>query len=89
VRLSPRGRAAAVVLFKQFGVLLLGGAVVTTRTGGGGGFGEPFKRPVEKVRQDIIDGFVTLDGAKADYGVVFNDDLSVDEAATATLRNGS
>ncbi|MEM6284120.1 MAG: hydantoinase B/oxoprolinase family protein [Chloroflexota bacterium] len=61
-------------------------SIVTTQTGGGGGFGEPFKRPVEKVRQDVIDGYVTAEGARRDYGVVLLDDLTVDETATSTLR---
>lgn len=62
------------------------GAILETRTGGGGGFGPPVERDPHKVREDVLDGYVTLEGAKRDYGVVFKDDLTVDEAATRQLR---
>ncbi|MFT5131832.1 MAG: N-methylhydantoinase B [Gammaproteobacteria bacterium] len=36
---------------------------------GGGGFGDPKKRCEEKVIEDYRNGFITVDGAKKDYGV--------------------
>jgi N-methylhydantoinase B len=56
---------------------------------GGGGYGDPFQRPVEKVVDDVRNGLVSLEGAKADYGVVIRDaaTLAVDEAATSALRS--
>jgi N-methylhydantoinase B len=45
------------------------GDVVELLTGGGGGFGDPSERDPERVRQDIIDGYVTRAGAARDYGV--------------------
>lgn len=62
------------------------GAVVKTHTGGGGGFGDPHKRDPRRVIADVIDGFVTREGAKRDYGVVLRDDLTVDEDATRRRR---
>jgi N-methylhydantoinase B len=56
------------------------------QTGGGGGFGEPFERDPERVRQDVLDGYVTREGAERDYGVALRDDITVDEEATARLR---
>jgi N-methylhydantoinase B len=55
---------------------------------GGGGYGDPYKRPVEKVVWDIRNGLVSLDGARDDYGVVIADPetLEVDAAATEALR---
>jgi N-methylhydantoinase B len=55
---------------------------------GGGGFGNPFEREVEKVLWDVKNGLVSIEGAKADYGVVIADPetLAVDEAATAAAR---
>ncbi len=38
------------------------------------------------VREDVIDGYVSRQGAACDYGVVIRDDLSLDEAATAKHR---
>jgi N-methylhydantoinase B len=56
---------------------------------GGGGFGDPFERPVAMVVDDVRNGLVSIEGAKADYGVVFSDhaSLAVDGAATARLRS--
>jgi N-methylhydantoinase B len=45
------------------------GDTVELLTGGGGGFGDPSERDPERVRQDIIDGYVTRAGAARDYGV--------------------
>lgn len=45
------------------------GGLFTIREAGGGGFGEPGKRPAEKVREDYRKGFITSAGAKQDYGV--------------------
>jgi N-methylhydantoinase B len=51
---------------------LAAGSVVELRTGGGGGFGDPFDRDVERVRADVRDGYVTLEAATRDYGVVLD-----------------
>jgi N-methylhydantoinase B len=36
---------------------------------GGGGFGDPFERPPEQVRDDVVNGFVSVARALEDYGV--------------------
>jgi N-methylhydantoinase B len=36
---------------------------------GGGGYGDPSGRPVEKVLEDVKNGFATVEGALSDYGV--------------------
>ncbi|MCZ0734925.1 caprolactamase subunit beta [Phreatobacter sp. AB_2022a] len=55
---------------------------------GGGGYGDPFTRPVEKVVDDLKNGLVSVEGARADYGVVVTDAaaLTVDHEATRRLR---
>ena len=53
---------------------------------GGGGFGDPFEREPAKVLADVLNGLVSIEGAKADYGVAIGADDTVDEAATAALR---
>jgi N-methylhydantoinase B len=62
-------------------------------TNGGGGWGDPFTREPERVKEDVRDGYVSLDGARAEYGVVVVGDphfdpegLEVDAEATAELR---
>jgi N-methylhydantoinase B len=63
------------------------GDVVQVVTPGGGGWGDPFARPAERVRDDVRRRFVTVQGARADYGVILDPGtLEVDEAATSELR---
>jgi N-methylhydantoinase B len=55
---------------------------------GGGGFGDPLEREPERVRVDVLDGKVTIEHARAAYGVVLCQDMTreVDVSATQTLR---
>jgi N-methylhydantoinase B len=65
------------------------GDVVTIDAAGGGGCGNPLEREPERVERDVIQGYVTLEKAKEDYGVVINPQtLKVDEEATRKLRDG-
>ena len=50
------------------------GDVIRIHTGNGGGYGDPRKRPREKVLEDIKNGFLTLARASSVYGV----DVDVD-----------
>ncbi|WP_030454279.1 hydantoinase B/oxoprolinase family protein [Herbidospora cretacea] len=62
------------------------GEIVRVRTTGGGGWGSPFDREPSRVADDVRDGKVSLDAAREDYGVVFSEGFTVDEAATEALR---
>jgi N-methylhydantoinase B len=42
-------------------------------TGTGGGWGDPEKRPVEKVADDVRNGYITFEQARRDYGVVVDE----------------
>src|SRR5581483_5473224 len=56
-------------------------------SGGGGGYGPPWERPAEKVAHDVREGYVSLEKARSEYGVVLDPaTFAVDEAATAALR---
>jgi N-methylhydantoinase B len=54
-------------------------------TWGGGGWGDPLQRDPALVGKEIVQGLVTVEGAKA-YGVVADAAGVIDEAATAALR---
>jgi N-methylhydantoinase B len=41
-------------------------------TATGGGYGDPFERPVEEVQDDVKNGYITLEQAEKDYGVILN-----------------
>lgn len=56
-------------------------------TWGGGGWGDPLERDPALVGKEIVQGLVTVDGAR-DYGVVAAADGTVDGSATEALRAG-
>lgn len=54
---------------------------------GGGGYGDPLGREPERVLEDVIQGYVSVEGARRDYGVVIDPQtLEVDPEATRQLR---
>jgi len=61
------------------------GDVLYFNTWGGGGWGDPLKRPAERVAADVARGLVSVEGARA-YGVVVHGDFSLDLPATEALR---
>jgi N-methylhydantoinase B len=57
------------------------------RSGGGGGYGSPLARPAEDVRNDVRQGYVSVEDASELYGVVIDPEtFAVDEEATQRLR---
>jgi N-methylhydantoinase B len=53
---------------------------------GGGGYGDPKRRPVDRVVADVEKGLVSVARARDLYGVSLTADFKVDEAETAKLR---
>lgn len=62
------------------------GDVVTIMTPGGGGYGDPLDRPLADVARDVAVGYVGIDAARRDYGVVIGEN-GLDEAASEALRS--
>jgi len=63
------------------------GDVVTIDAAGGGGYGNPLEREPERVERDVIEGYVSLERAREDYGVIINPKtLTFDEEGTRKLR---
>jgi N-methylhydantoinase B len=68
---------------------------------GGGGYGDPLKRDIEKVRWDVIEGYITPEEAGQKYGVALSytgkagdlvklpDNWVIDHPRTAQLRSRS
>ncbi|MGA0991532.1 MAG: acetone carboxylase subunit gamma, partial [Burkholderiaceae bacterium] len=55
---------------------------------GGGGFGDPLQRDAQRVWHDVVETrSVSRQAAAAIYGVVVNDDESLDQAATDAYRH--
>ena len=59
---------------------------VTLRLPGGGGFYSPLERDPELVRQDVRDGYVSSEAARAEYGVVLDAEDEIDWPHTRRLR---
>jgi N-methylhydantoinase B len=59
---------------------------------GGGGYGDPLERDTERVLNDVLRGFETVERAEQIYGVVLkgdaDDGLYVDAGATTAARSG-
>ncbi len=69
------------------GIKLKRGDLVRVISTGGGGYGDALERALEQVADDVADGFISIDGALADYGVVIHPDtLEVDTQASARER---
>ncbi|SDU48170.1 hydantoinase B/oxoprolinase family protein [Stappia sp. ES.058] len=68
------------------------GDVFARPTAGGGGFGDPLERDPVKVREDVIDDYVSIERAARDYGVVLKEidvdlcEYEIDAEATEKLR---
>jgi N-methylhydantoinase B len=66
------GNSEPELLYKTENRPLRAGDRVRMATGGGGGYGDPRERPVELVQRDVVRGFVSVESARDDYGVVFD-----------------
>jgi N-methylhydantoinase B len=66
---------------------LIPGDLVTIDAPGGGGYGNPLGRDPEMVASDVIEGYISLESARNDYGVVVNPATGeVDWSETSRLR---
>lgn len=82
VRLSDGGRPHP----KSHYVLQPGQRVILSLPGGGG-FGSPFERDPQRVLEDVRQGYISLEAAKREYGLVIDRaTMRLDEAATAAMR---
>lgn len=59
---------------------------VKVETGGGGGFGHPFNRSPERVLEDYLDGYIDIETARKEYGVMINQDTKEIIAKTEEFR---
>ena len=75
-------------LTKFANVRLNRGDVVRLVSPSGGGYGSAFERDPDLVREDVIDGFITSEQAKTQYGVAMTAEMQIDSTATETLREG-
>jgi N-methylhydantoinase B len=67
------------------GIKVHKGDLLYFNTWGGGGWGDPLQRDPTIVVSDVAKKLVSIEGAKR-YGVVINEDLSLDQPKTDALR---
>jgi N-methylhydantoinase B len=74
-------------VLKTSGVPLAKNDRVIVTAGGGGGYGHPLERPIETVRTDVIKGYISVEFARREYGVVIDPpSFEIDNALTKKLR---
>jgi N-methylhydantoinase B len=73
------------ILYKANHLPLTPGVPVRCITAGGGGYGPPWERDVQRVVDDLLDGYISREAAETVYGVRFRGD-EVDPEATRQAR---
>jgi len=82
---KPDGRVTK--LNSKCTVRLERGDIVIVKTPGGGGYGDPLDRDPELVLEDVLNGYVSIESARRDYGVVIDESrMEVDREKTGELR---
>ena len=78
---------------KSTGNRMKKGEVMVALTPGAGGFGDPLRRPAEKVLSDVADGYVSIEAARDFYHVIVRKDedgiCCLDEETTEALRKSA
>jgi N-methylhydantoinase B len=86
-RLNPGTETERALGSKEAGLRLKRGDLLSWELAGGGGWGDPRTRDPERVRADVIAGYVSLEAARRDYGVALTPpDFVIDAEETARLR---
>jgi N-methylhydantoinase B/oxoprolinase/acetone carboxylase alpha subunit len=92
-RKNPGTSREEVLPAKVTGVPFAAGELIEFREPNAAGYGDPLERTPEQVRDDVLDGFCTVELAREAYGVVFTTDapitldrIDVDEEETARAR---
>ena len=63
------------------------GDTISFYSAGGGGYGDPLERDPQAVERDVLYGYVSVESAAKEYGVVIDSDsLKVDAGKTEKLR---
>jgi N-methylhydantoinase B len=80
-------KKGAFQVFKSPHIELEPGDLVIINAGSGGGYGDPLERDPEKVREDVINEYVSFESARENYGVIISPDtFEVDYEKTLRYR---
>ena len=63
------------------------GSCIILQTAGAGGYGPPYQRDPERIREDVIQGFISETRAKEAYGVILDGEThEIDKISTLAIR---
>jgi N-methylhydantoinase B len=87
-RVELKRHGKVIETYKQNAVMTVrDGYSLATFNPGGGGWGSPLRRQPQRVANDVRNGIVSIEAARAEYGVVIDpESLAIDFAATEALR---
>ena len=83
---TPQDAVGVACNGKFSDVVLRDGDRLTSYCSGGAGYGSPLDRDLDRIADDLDEGFVSPDQAAEDYGVVFGTDGTIDRDATERHR---
>jgi N-methylhydantoinase B len=83
---DPGGPNEVILPSKHAPLRLDRGEHFLLQPAGAGGYGPAWERPVEQVVDDVLDGYVTIEGALRDYGVALSSDGTVEVGTTINAR---
>jgi N-methylhydantoinase B len=72
IAIRRKNKESAVFPNGKVDTRLAKGDAYIMSSGGGGGFGPPHERPIEALKRDVRQGYVSLESAWKDYGVRFD-----------------
>ena len=83
----PAASESALPTMPMRTITLQTGEVFRHVSAGGGGYGDPLERSPQAVLEDVLDEKVSVEAARAQYGVVVDRKrLTLDDEETAKLR---
>ena len=86
-RHQRRDRDGAVSELPSYGLITLeDGERIIAFTPGGGGYGSPWEREPERVRRDVVEGWISRQRAESVYAVALTDELELDREGTERRR---
>jgi len=86
-RIKRPGQSEWETYQKVTGLAIEAGTVVELLSAGGGGRGYAYERDLARVLEDVRQGYVSVEGARKDYGVVIDPPrMTVDLSKTNALR---
>jgi N-methylhydantoinase B len=83
VTIDPGGAAERVLPGLCDAAPIAAGEVVRIETTGGGGWGDPLDRDPERVALDVLQGKVSPEAARTEYGVVLGDAAATERTRSA------